>query len=130
VNRPSRPDKNLEEKLLEEAPRILNWMIQGCLDWQSDGLARPKSVVEATHEYFMENDTLGRWLQENCSKSEGAWELPTPVFRSWSEFAKNNGEEAGTSVSLAARLKKVGISKGKVGGQPAYLGFSLKRQSN
>jgi putative DNA primase/helicase len=129
VNRPTKPDKDLEAKLLEEAPQILNWMIQGCLDWQSDGLARPKSVVEATKEYFMENDVLGRWLHENCSKSETAWELPTPVFKSWSEFARDNGEEVGTSVSLAARLKKIGISKGKVAGQAAYMGFSLNRKT-
>jgi putative DNA primase/helicase len=126
VNKPTKPDKKLEDKLTKEAGKILNWAIQGCLDWQRDGLARPKSVIDATREYFIENDIFGRWLSEKCEKKEGAFEIPTAVFRSWANFAKENGEEAGTSVSFSAKLKKIGITKGLHLGVSSFLGFQLK----
>ena len=46
--KPEAPDRELEQKLMNEAPGILKWMIEGCLDWQAGGLIRPASVVAAT----------------------------------------------------------------------------------
>ena len=39
--RPERVDHQLEEKLMAEAPGILRWLIDGCLDWQRNSLIRP-----------------------------------------------------------------------------------------
>ena len=59
---PAKPDPKLDAKLRAEAPGILRWMIVGCRDWQANGLQRPQSVVEATEEYFSNQDTFGQWL--------------------------------------------------------------------
>jgi putative DNA primase/helicase len=59
---PANPDLKLEAKLRAESAGILRWMIDGCLDWQANGLRRPQSVVEATEEYFSNQDTFGQWL--------------------------------------------------------------------
>lgn len=126
INKPKKKDKTLETLLMAEAPKILGWMVRGCLDWQKDGLARPKSVIDATKEYFVENDIIGRWLRDCAINDASAWELPMSLFRSWAEFAKANGEEPGTSVGLSSRLKKIGISKGVRGGMDAYIGIRLK----
>ena len=40
-------DERLTEKLRAEWPGILQWMIDGCLDWQADGLRPPEAVREA-----------------------------------------------------------------------------------
>jgi putative DNA primase/helicase len=56
TRKPAKPDRELESKLLGEAPAILRWMIDGCLDWQRNGLVRPASVTEATAAYFDEQD--------------------------------------------------------------------------
>ena len=37
------PTAQLEEKLKAEWPGILRWMIEGCLDWQTNGLVRPRA---------------------------------------------------------------------------------------
>jgi hypothetical protein len=34
-------DKQLMSHLIEELPGILNWAIQGCLNWQANGLVAP-----------------------------------------------------------------------------------------
>ncbi len=66
TRKPPRPDQQLEEKLKAEWPGILRWMIEGCLDWQANGLVRPAIVAEATAEYFDDQDTFGQWLEEHC----------------------------------------------------------------
>ena len=52
VHKPAQPDLKLEEKLKDEWPGILRWMIDGCADWQANSLVRPSSVKKATGEYF------------------------------------------------------------------------------
>ncbi len=61
--------RDLPEKLKAEWPAILNWAIAGCLEWQRGGLDPPAAVVEATAEYFAEEDAVGRWLEERCRRS-------------------------------------------------------------
>jgi putative DNA primase/helicase len=43
-----RADPDLLEKLKAEAPGILNWLVQGALMWQTDGLEAPAVVAEAS----------------------------------------------------------------------------------
>jgi len=69
--KPKVPDLNLEEKLLAEAPAILQWMISGCLDWQVNGLVKPPIVVTATDEYFADQDLFAQWLGEACECDPG-----------------------------------------------------------
>lgn len=58
-------DGELIEKLWKESNGILNWMAEGCRQWQQDGLKEPKAVQEATQEYRDENDVLGEFF-EGC----------------------------------------------------------------
>jgi putative DNA primase/helicase len=44
-------DPQLIDKLKTEAPQILRWMIDGCLDWQENGLGVPPTVREASSDY-------------------------------------------------------------------------------
>ena len=41
THKPAEPDLSLPEKLKAEWPAILRWAIDGCLDWQGNGLVRP-----------------------------------------------------------------------------------------
>ena len=66
IHKPPTPDQQLEHKLCAEWPAILRWMIDGCLAWQRDGLVRPKIVIEATEEYFTEQDIIRLWVEECC----------------------------------------------------------------
>ena len=57
-------DMGLEAALLAELPGILNWAIEGCLDWQAEGLPRPKVVSAAVENYRSDSDALGQYLEE------------------------------------------------------------------
>ena len=66
-------DAKLFERLKAEWPAILAWAIRGCLAWQADGLRPPAAVIDATAEYFDDEDGFGRWLAECCVReSDGA----------------------------------------------------------
>lgn len=60
------PNENLKEELLEESEGILNWLIQGCLEYQEIGLDVPQSVKDQTESYRKENDGIGLFLEEAC----------------------------------------------------------------
>ncbi len=68
THKPPVVDKELEEKLRAEWPAILRWMIEGCLDWQKNGLVRPAAVTTSTADYFSDQDLLAQWIEECCEQ--------------------------------------------------------------
>ena len=60
------PDLTLKERLREEAPGILAWLIEGCLEWQRIGLAPPRRIVRATEEYLRDQSDLCTFIEEEC----------------------------------------------------------------
>jgi putative DNA primase/helicase len=106
---PPIPDPDLKDKLRAEWPGILRWMIDGCLDWQKNGLLPAEVITEATNKYFEEQDIFTQWLAEECDFEPGnefKSEMATPLFQSWTAFAKTAGEEPGTRKAFAVRLGK------------------------
>lgn len=61
-HKPPKPDRKLVEKLKAEWPGILRWMIDGCIEWQKNGITLPDVVLEANEEYFNEQDLIGQWI--------------------------------------------------------------------
>jgi putative DNA primase/helicase len=56
-------DSQLRNKLNAELPGILNWAVQGCLDWQRVGLKPlPPQFATATSEYQNAEDPLADFL--------------------------------------------------------------------
>lgn len=122
VVKPEVPDRDLETKLKAEWPAILQWMIEGCLSWQENGLEPPESVKAATAEYFGSQDLTALWLEE-CTTlevdNEMMFETSANLFKSWSDFAKANGEDPGSLKSMATRLRRHGLRSAskKTGGK-------------
>jgi putative DNA primase/helicase len=60
-------DPRLPEKLRAEYPGILSWCVEGCRDWQENGLHIPKVVEDATQRYRAEQDVLAEFLDSECT---------------------------------------------------------------
>lgn len=107
---PKVKDVKLPEKLEAEWPAILAWAIDGCRLWQATGLAVPKVVSEATEEYFGEQDSIQRFLDEKVVIEEGAKASTQALYDSWREWATSAGEFVGTEkrFSQAMISKKFG----------------------
>src|ERR1700677_5153855 len=67
-------DGELTEKLKAEWPGILAWMIEGALQWQTEGLGTPKAVREATEAYLEAEDAIAAWIDDKCERDLEAWE--------------------------------------------------------
>jgi putative DNA primase/helicase len=121
--KPEKPDKTLSAKLREEYPAILRWMIEGCLDWQENGLVLPDVVKQATSDYFEDEDIFGRWIAEKCECGLGLKGKAAALYECWKEFAVANGEEPGSSKAFAEMLANRGFKKVKSDGIK-YLGIA------
>jgi len=59
-------DPHLAEKLKTEYAGILQWIVNGAVAYQRDGLSPPLVVREASDAYFESEDLFKRWLNECC----------------------------------------------------------------
>ncbi len=87
-------DLNLGEKLKAEASGILNWAIQGCLDWQQQGLCVPPCVRQATKEYKVEQDVLRHFIEDRCVTGPDKWAGKSPMYQTYRTWADSMGEFA------------------------------------
>ena len=85
-------DPLLGEKLITEWPGVLNWGIQGCLDWQRNGLQTPDAVESATQEYRDEQDPLKEFLDTQCLLMRDAWTSRAEAFKAYQDWAEGAGE--------------------------------------
>jgi putative DNA primase/helicase len=120
-------DPRLPEKLRAEAGGILAWAIQGCLDWQRNGLNPPDSVRAATEKYLEEEDQFGAWLDDCCGRDRHGWESVAELFGSWTTWAEKAGERPWTKKRLGQALENRGFEAGKQQGQRGYFGIHLTR---
>lgn len=104
ITEPAVVDLELSDKLKEEWPAILAWMIEGCLAWQRDGLQPPAVVLEASEDYFDTEDALGRWMTDCTVLEPGATATTQSLFQSWREWAGMNNEWPGKLKSFATAL--------------------------
>ncbi len=98
-------DEQMPERLRQELPGILNWVIQGCLAWQRDGLPVPEPVKKATEGYRAEMDLVAAWIADCCIISPTAEETATELHKSYAAWCEENGERSMTSRALAGRFK-------------------------
>lgn len=124
--KPAKADKALPEALKAEYPAILRWMIDGCLDWQANGLVRPKTVLDATAEYFEAQDVIGRWIEECCELGADKKATAGALFASFKEFAQAANEPPGSQMTFSEALAQHGYQKKKSNGLTVYNGLRLK----
>jgi putative DNA primase/helicase len=109
VHKPPSPDRQLDAQLADEHPAILRWMIDGCIDWQQNGLVRPQAVIAATASYFDDQDTMRQWIEECCETGPNLADTGKSLFSSWSNYAKSRGEEVGSQKRFNPAMEILGF---------------------
>jgi putative DNA primase/helicase len=105
---PDEQDKKLPQKLRAELPGIMTWAIEGCLEWQLDGLRAPKEVRQATGEYRSEMDIIGAFLGECCVLGAEETVSAGDLYRAYGEWCKDTGEAPDKQRKFGARLTERG----------------------
>jgi putative DNA primase/helicase len=123
---PAERDKGLLEKLEPEWPGILNWALEGCLEWQKIGLVPPAAVVGASEAYFSEEDLISTWIAECCAVDKIYSQSSGELYRSWAKWAEDAGERSGTNKAFSKTLQEKGfVLKHERDGNTFY-GIALK----
>jgi len=103
---------NLKTELEAEADGILKWCLDGCLAWQKQRLSPPDTVLAATADYFVAEDTFEQWLTECCLRGqEGYHEASSLLHESYRHWKVNRGEKASGTKAFSTELEKSFRSK-------------------
>lgn len=108
-------DPDLVNKLKAELPGILNWALEGCMEWQEKGLGVPDEVKEATAAYREEMDVLGGFISDHCTIDPELMVKSKDLYDKYQEWCQANDEEPISKRTFGLKLKERGLKDGKVG---------------
>jgi putative DNA primase/helicase len=128
---PELQDKTLGEKLWEEREGILAWLVQGCLDWQQQGLGECDAVAEATESYRTDMDALQDWLQERCVPDAKATTPFKELYDDYLAWCSETDQEPLGKRAFANRLTEKGFEIARLKGDAkARRGLRLRTSTD
>ncbi|HZL60315.1 MAG TPA: phage/plasmid primase, P4 family [Stellaceae bacterium] len=118
-------DEGLSDKLRAEWPGILRWMVDGCADWQRDGLEKPEAVKRATESYLAAEDALALWLAECCTTKPNDTAMSAALFKSWSRWATAAGEFVSSQKRFSQAIEDRGFIKTPMRAGAQFQGIAI-----
>ncbi len=128
----------LLDDLMTEAPGILNWLLEGAVDWAERGLQPPDAVRAATQTLRDESDPVGEFLRDAClaTGDEADWVSRATVAEAFNFWRDTQGLQRWTGNTVSKRMKvkvdgwrhpetQMGFTDGKRVGDRGYLGLKL-----
>jgi putative DNA primase/helicase len=125
---PDERDEALPEKLKSELPGIMQWMIDGCVDWQERSLAPSEVVTRATAAYLEAEDALAAWIEESGQRDPNAWEKSSDLFASWAAWATKAGEYVGPMKRFLGVFETKGFAYERRKDGRGYRGLRLSQR--
>jgi len=121
-----REDHDLPDKLTAELSGILNWAVQGCLDWQRHGLNPPEKVNAATQAYREEMDAFGPFIAECCIVHPQNEVLANNLWKAYREWCTETGSEQRSQTKFGRYLTSKGFIAEKRSGMAWRTGLRLQ----
>ena len=125
---PEERDPDLPAKLKSEWPQILAWMLDGCTDWLSKGLAVPQQITEATEKYVEAEDVIGTWIEERCERSGMA--DGRRLYEDYRKWCDEQSEHAWSRRSWSNAMLERGFEPARSASFRGFNGISLKVGNN
>lgn len=122
-------DKKLEYKLKAEYTGILNWIVQGAIMWQQEGLEDPKAVRRVIENYRAEMDPLDAFLEERCTTGQNYSIKARNMYNAYHEWAKESEEYKMSLNKFGREMSKKLLRVKKMDGW-YYVGLKLKESDS
>lgn len=122
-----REDRHLSRTLREEAAGIVNWALEGALDWYARGedLAEPPRVAAAAEAYQHQSDFFGSFIPDWLIADDSAWMSRSDVVTVWEEYTDaSGGTHLRNNRTLFAALRERNAAEAGRKGVP---GFRVRR---
>lgn len=107
-------DLDFMDKLRKEKEGILAWAIEGCKQWQAEGLKTPEEVIGATQLYKEEMDVIGAFIDECCIIGEQYKSLAKDIYDTYVKWCEENGEYTISQRAFGLKLTDRGFKREKV----------------
>ncbi len=128
---PEDRDRDLADKLQDEWSGIMAWAVEGCIQYQEQGLAPPSKVVEATNEYLESQDIFGEWMDTECEIGPDFWGTPKLLYGAWCQFSDASRERPGRQSEFRERMEGAGFRQGKNNARGRHwVGIDVKPQNH
>jgi putative DNA primase/helicase len=127
---PEQRDQRLKETLSGESAGILAWMVEGCIDWQRNGLKTPQIILDAVAAYRSESDSVGKFLDEACTLGANCQVKSSAIYSHYRSWCEKAGERYLSNKDFPSELEKRGISRRKSDGVIVFSGVEIKREFN
>jgi phage/plasmid-associated DNA primase len=101
-----------EDTFNDELPGILNWLIEGCLLRQKEGLKDPLEVIDATEEYRKDQDYTSQFLDDCCIRNPEAEETKKTFKAAYLNWCTESSLKAMGDKELKQRLSVFNIKDG------------------
>lgn len=124
-------DDDLAQRLItEEAPGILAWLIDGAVASHPDrgGLRDPSSVLTETRSYALEEDMVGRFLDDRCHLGGGDLVRTNTkdVLDAYRQWCKDEGSRPTSNTVFGRELRtRFDIETERSHGRRYYVGLTL-----
>ncbi|WP_170167054.1 DNA primase family protein [Paracoccus methylarcula] len=116
------PKKDMDEILWAERSGILNWLIEGLVDYLSGGLQEPPEVLAATADYRKDSDPIGTFLADATEVTgyEGDFLTSRELIEAFNYWIEERGETRWGNRTVSMRLKAKAESWRHPNGQKTF----------
>jgi putative DNA primase/helicase len=92
-------------------------MVDGCLEWQREGLGEPAEVREATSAYRSEADLVGRFIEERCAVEPTEQATAKELYAAYQAWHGEVGENDRpmSKKAFGQRLAERGFDSAQIG---------------
>lgn len=106
-------DRTLRDKLVAEAPGIINWAVQGYLEWKANGrqLTLASEINNATNDYRSEQDTIGHFIDDNVEFSFGAITPKRELYTIYAKWCEAEGHRSLNAINFGEKLRERGFKE-------------------
>lgn len=119
-------DFDLESKLREEFPGILNWIIEGAQEWIKSRLGVfPQQVKEAIRTYRRSEDFIQDFIDERCFIGPKAAVTVTSLYESYRTWAVKSGIKSPLNRTAFSRQIELNYTKERQKAGICFLGIGL-----
>jgi P4 family phage/plasmid primase-like protien len=120
-------DPDFPAKLEPEWSAILRWMVDGCIEYQHDGLGVPETVRKASDEYFADQDVIEQWIADWVDvRDPNAFTPSRQLFASYKGWAEQRNLRLGTETAFVQSLVDKGYDKDRTEKARGFNGIRLK----
>jgi putative DNA primase/helicase len=122
-------DRALKHKLREPEVRaaVLAWAVQGCLDWQRDGLGSATAIDQSTAAYRRDMDRIAGFFDDCCEFSPHVTISRDQLRIAYEQWCKTEGIRFPLpSKEMATRLRDRDCQDGKSHGRRVWRGVQLR----